>query len=113
MHVAENTILGKTFMGQFGRGRELFNFSMSRVYDVDFMNEEDLLTLFNTDDLSHSPSESEMKGIWEGVLVSDLAVTPSPQVFCFDYEGGPFDMRYSFTNMLQSRSEVSVTDRLH
>lgn len=110
--VDENTILGKAFMGQFGRGRELFNFSMSRVYDIDFMTEEDLLTLFNSDDLSHAPSESEMKGTWEGMLVSDSAVTPRAQIFYFDYEDGLLDMRYSFANMLQGRSDVSVTDRL-
>ena len=56
--VDENTMLGKAFMGPFGRGRELFNFSMSRVYDIEFMTEEDLLTLFNTKELSHIPSES-------------------------------------------------------
>jgi choline dehydrogenase-like flavoprotein len=110
--VDENTILGKAFMGQFGKGRELFNFSMSRIYDVDFMTEEDLLALFNSNDLSHPPTESEMKGTWEGMLVSDSAVTPRAQIFYFEYEDGLFDMRYSFANMLQGRSDVSITDRL-
>ena len=45
-------------MGPIGRGRELFNFSMSREYDIDFMTEEDLITLFNSQELSHTPSES-------------------------------------------------------
>jgi choline dehydrogenase-like flavoprotein len=110
--VDENTILGKAFMGPFGRGRELFNFSMSRVYDVDFMTEEDLLTFFNSNELSHAPSESEMKGTWEGMLVSDSAVTPRAQIFYFECEDGLIDMRYSFANMLRGRSDVSVTDRL-
>jgi len=110
--VDENTILGKAFMGPFGRGRELFNFSMSRVYDVDFMTEDDLLTFFNTNELSHVPSESEMKGTWEGMLVSDSAVTPRAQIFYFDCEDGLIDMRYSFANMLHGRSDVSITDRL-
>jgi choline dehydrogenase-like flavoprotein len=110
--VDENTILGKAFMGPFGRGRELFNFSMSRVYDVDFMTEVDLLTLFNSKELSHVPSETEMKGVWEGMLVSDSAVTPRAQIFYFDYEDGQIDMRYSFANMLHGRSDISITDRL-
>ncbi len=45
--VDENTILGKAFLGPFGKGRELFNFSMSRLYDVEFMTEQDLYTLFS------------------------------------------------------------------
>lgn len=110
--VDENTILGKAFMGPFGRGRELFNFSMSRVYGIDFMTEEDLLTLFNNNELSHVPSETEMKGTWEGMLVSDSAVTPRAQIFYFDCEDGLIDMRYSFANMLRGRSDLSVTDRL-
>ncbi len=110
--VDDNTILGKAFFGPMDRGRELFNFSMSRVYDIEFMSEEDLYTLFDSDDLSHTPTESEMKGTWEGMLVSDSAVTPRAQIFYFDYEDGLFDMRYSFANMLQGRSDVRVTDRL-
>ena len=107
-----NTVLGKAFMGPLGGGRELFNFSMSRVYDVDFMTEEDLLTLFNTKELSYIPNETEMKGTWEGMLVSDSAVTPRTQIFHFDYEDGLIDMRYSFANMLHGRSDISITDRL-
>ncbi len=110
--VNENTMLGKAFMGPLGRGRELFNFSMSRVYDIEFMTEEDLLTLFNSKGLSHTPNETEMKGSWEGMLVSDSAVTPRAQIFHFDYEDGLIDMRYSFANMLQGRSDISITDRL-
>jgi len=85
---------------------------MSRVYDVDFMSEGDLLTLFNTKELSHVPSETEMKGVWEGMLVSDSAITPRAQIFYFDYEDGQIDMRYSFANMLRGRSDISITDRL-
>ena len=110
--VNENTMLGKAFMGPLGRGRELFNFSMSRVYDIEFMTEEDLLTLFNTKELSRIPNEAEMKGSWEGMLVSDSAVTPRAQIFHFDYEDGLIDMRYSFANMLQGRSDIHITDRL-
>lgn len=110
--VDENTIIGKAFMGQFGRGRELFSFSMSRVYDLDFMTETDLMTIFNSKDLSHVPTAKEMAGRWEGMLVSDSAVTPHTFVFNFDYEDGEIDMRYSFANMLQGRSDVTVTGRL-
>jgi choline dehydrogenase-like flavoprotein len=110
--VDENTILGKAFIGPFGKGRELFNFSMSRVYDIEFMTENDLFTLFNNKDLSHIPTESEVKGVWEGMLVSDSAVTPRTQIFYFDYEDGQIDMRYSFANMLRGRSNINITDRL-
>jgi choline dehydrogenase-like flavoprotein len=110
--VDENTILGKAFLGPFGRGRELFNFSMSRIYDIEFMTEQDLNILFNDKDLSHVPTEMEVKGIWEGMLVSDSAVTPRTQIFYFDYEDGQIDMRYSFANMLTGRSDVSITDRI-
>jgi choline dehydrogenase-like flavoprotein len=110
--VDENTIIGKAFLGSFGRGVELFNFSMSRVYDVDFMTEDDLLTLFKNDELSHIPKEDELAGVWEGMLVSDSAITPRSQLFYFDYEDGEIDMRYSFANILQGRSDVRITDSL-
>lgn len=110
--VDDNTIIGKAFLGQFGRGRELFSFSMSRVYDVDFMTEDDLNTIFASDELSHVPSAGEMRGVWEGMLVSDSAVTPRTQVFYFDHEDGEIDMRYSFANMLRGRSDVSLSDTL-
>jgi choline dehydrogenase-like flavoprotein len=110
--VDENTIVGKAFLGSYGRGVELFNFSMSRVYDVDFMTEDDLLTLFRSDELSHKPSEEELAGVWEGMLVSDSAVSPRSQLFYFNYEDGEIDMRYSFANMLQGRSDVKITDSL-
>lgn len=110
--VDENTMLGKAFLGQFGRGRELFSFSMSRVYDVDFMTEDDLDTIFNSSELSHVPSASEIRGTWEGMLVSDSAVSPRTQVFYFDYQDGVIDMRYSFANMLRGRSDVSISDTL-
>jgi choline dehydrogenase-like flavoprotein len=110
--VDENTIIGKAFLGSFGRGVELFNFSMSRIYDVDFMTEDDLLTLFRSEELSHKPKEEELAGVWEGMLVSDSAITPRSQLFYFNYEDGELDMRYSFVNMLQGRSDVRITDSL-
>ncbi|MCI0558132.1 MAG: GMC family oxidoreductase [Nitrososphaera sp.] len=110
--VDENTIIGKAFLGSFGRGRELFNFSMSRSYDIDFMTEQDLLTLFQSNELSRMPTESELVGVWEGMLVSDSAVSPRSQLFYFNYEDGEVDMRYSFANMLRGRSDVTITDTL-
>ena len=110
--VDENTIIGKAFLGSFGRGIELFNFSMSRVYAVDFMTEDDLLTIFRSDELSHKPKEEELAGVWEGMLVSDSAITPRSQLFYFNYEDGEIDMRYSFANILQGRSDLRITDSL-
>jgi len=110
--VDENTIIGKAFLGRFGRGRELFNFSMSRVYDVDFMTEQDLLAIFNDSKLSFTPSGKEIAGAWEGMLVSDSAVTPRTQLFRFDHEDGEIDMRYSFANMLRGISDTSVTNQI-
>ena len=107
--VDENTIIGKAFLGSFAKGRELFSFSMSREYDVNFLTEADLLTLFESDELSHKPSEQELVGTWEGMLVSDSAVSPRSQLFYFNYEDGEIDMRYSFANMLTGRSDV-LTD---
>jgi choline dehydrogenase-like flavoprotein len=110
--VDENTIIGKAFLGSYGRGIELFNFSMSRVYDVDFMTEDDLLTIFGSDELTHKPKEEELAGVWEGMLVSDSAISPRSQLFYFNYEDGEMDMRYSFANILQGRSDVRITDSL-
>ncbi|MGE5684785.1 MAG: GMC family oxidoreductase, partial [Nitrososphaerota archaeon] len=104
--VDENTIVGKAFLGPFGKGRELFSFSMSRVYDVNFLTENDLMMLFNSNELSHKPSEKELKGTWEGMLVSDSSLSPRSQLFYFNYEDGELDMRYSFANMLRGRSDV-------
>jgi choline dehydrogenase-like flavoprotein len=108
--VDENTIVGKAFLGQFGRGRELFSFSMSKIYDVDFLTKQDLLTLFHNDELSHKPKEKELVGKWEGMLVSDSSLSPRSQVFYFDYEDGEIDMRYSFANMLHGRSDITITE---
>jgi hypothetical protein len=107
--VDENTIIGKAFLGPFAKGRELFSFSMSRIYDVNFLTEADLLTLFHSEHLSHKPSEKELVGTWEGMLVSDSSVSPRSQIFYFNYEDGEIDMRYSFANMLTGRSDV-ITD---
>ncbi|MGI0034041.1 MAG: GMC family oxidoreductase N-terminal domain-containing protein [Nitrososphaeraceae archaeon] len=104
--VDENTIIGKAFLGPFGKGRELFSFSMSRVYDINFLTENDLMTLFNSNELSHKPIEKELAGTWEGMLVSDSSLSPRSQLFYFNYEDGELDMRYSFANMLRGRSDV-------
>jgi len=104
--VDENTIIGKAFLGPFGKGRELFSFSMSRVYDINFLTENDLMTLFNSNELSHKPAEKELAGTWEGMLVSDSSLSPRSQLFYFNYEDGELDMRYSFANMLRGRSDV-------
>jgi hypothetical protein len=76
------------------------------------MTERDLLTLFGSDELSHVPSERELVGIWEGMLVSDSAVSPRSQLFYFNYEDGEVDMRYSFANMLRGRADVSISGTL-
>ena len=108
--VDENTIIGKAFLGQFGKGIELFSFSMSKVYDIDFLTKQDLLTLFNSKELSHKPNEKELVGKWEGMLVSDSSLSPRSQIFYFDYEDGEIDMRYSFANMLHGRSDITITE---
>src|SRR6187431_2332860 len=106
--VDENTIIGKAFLGPFAKGRELFSFSMSRVYDVNFLTENDLMKLFHSDELSHKPSEKELAGTWEGMLVSDSSLSPRSQLFYFNYEDGEVDMRYSFANLLTGRSDVTT-----
>jgi len=108
--VDENTIIGKAFLGQFRKGIELFSFSMSKVYDIDFLTKQDLLTFFHSDELSHKPTEKELVGRWEGMLVSDSSLTPRSQIFYFDYEDGEIDMRYSFVNMLHGRSDITITE---
>jgi choline dehydrogenase-like flavoprotein len=108
--VDENTIIGKAFLGQFGKGIELFSFSMSKIYDIDFLTKQDLLTLFNSNELSHKPNEKELVGRWEGMLISDSSLSPRSQIFYFDYEDGEIDMRYSFANMLHGRSDITITE---
>ena len=53
--IDENNILGKAFLGQFGTGQLLFDFSMSKNYHINFMGEDDLSTLFYSDQYSHTP----------------------------------------------------------
>ena len=111
--VDENNILGKAFMGKYGRGQLMFDFSMSKIYHINFMSEEDLATLFYNDEYSHTPTKDEMIGKWEGMLVSDSFVTPRSQVFDFDYDGSEeYQMHYNFSNMLQGYSEVSANEDL-
>ena len=108
--VDKNTILGKAFFGRFGKGREMFSFSMSRVYDIHFLTEDDLLTIFNNDKLSYKPNKKELVGKWEGMLVSDSAISPRSQIFTFTYEDGELDMKYKFANMLSGRSDISFIE---
>ena len=108
--VDKDTILGKAFFGRFGKGREMFSFSMSRVYDIHFLTEDDLLTIFNNDKLSYKPNKKELVGKWEGMLVSDSAISPRSQIFTFTYEDGELDMKYKFANMLSGRSDVSFIE---
>jgi hypothetical protein len=110
--IDENTIIGKAFIGEFGGGRELFNFSMSRVYDIDFLTEDDLITLFSNKEYSHIPTGSEMSGKWEGMLVSDSSLSSRSQVFQYESQDGLVDMQYSFANMLHGRSDLHVTNKL-
>ena len=111
--VDEDNILGKAFLGSFGSGQLLFDFSMSREYDISFMGEDDLATLFYNDQYSRTPTKDEMVGQWEGVLVSDSFITPRSQIFEFDYDGsGEYQMYYNFSNLIRGYSEVSVNDAL-
>jgi len=107
--VDEYHILGKAFTGSFGNGRELFSFSMSKIYSVDFMTEDDLNALFYSDIYSKTPTEKEMIGKWEGMLVSDSVVSPRSQVFEFEYDGnGKIQMKYNFSNLILGRSGVKI-----
>jgi hypothetical protein len=81
---------------------------MSRRYDINFLTEQDLMTIFSNDTLSHKPSEKELVGNWEGMLVSDSSISPRSQLFYFNYEDGEMDMRYSFANMLHGRSDINL-----
>ncbi|MGI9565680.1 MAG: GMC family oxidoreductase N-terminal domain-containing protein [Nitrosopumilus sp.] len=111
--VDENNILGKAFLGQFGTGQLLFDFSMSKNYHINFMGEDDLSTLFYNDQYSHTPTQDEMAGEWEGVLVSDSFVSPRSQLFDFSYDGsGEYQMHYNFANLIQGFSEVSANSDL-
>ena len=111
--VDENNILGKAYMGKYGRGQLLFDFSMSKKYHINFMGEDDLATLFYNDQYSHTPTKDEMVGKWEGMLVSDSFVTPRSQIFAFDYDGsGEYQMHYNFSNLIQGYSEVAAREDL-
>jgi len=67
-------------LGEYPKGRQLFDFSMSKTYDIEFMGEDDLNAIFYSDSTSKTPTENEMKGKWEGMLVSDSFVTPRSQI---------------------------------
>ena len=109
--VDKNHILGKAYLGEFGRGRLLFDFSMSKEYSMEFMGEDDLNALFYSNDYSKTPTKHEMVGKWEGMLVSDSFVTPRSQIFDFNYNGeGEYNMHYNFGNLLRGFSDVSPRD---
>ena len=111
--VDKNNILGKAFLGKFGRGQLLFDFSMSKTYHINFMGEDDLATLFYNDEYSHAPTKDEMIGKWEGLLVSDSFVSSRSQIFDFDYDGsGEYQMHYNFSNLIRGYSEVSANNVL-
>ncbi len=109
--VDKDHIIGKAYMGSFGRGRLLFDFSMSKKYSIEFMGEDDLDAMFYDDDISHTPTKNEMVGKWEGMLVSDSFVTPRSQIFDFNYNGeGDYKMHYNFANLLRGFSEVTIRE---
>jgi len=111
--IDENTILGKAFLGQFGRGQLLFDFSMSKKYHIDFMGEDDLSTLFYSEKYSHTPTKDEMVGRWEGMLVSDSFVSPRSQIFDFEYDGsGEYQMHYNFAGLIGGYSDISANKDL-
>ena len=111
--VDENNILGKAFLGRYGAGQLLFDFSMSKDYHISFMGEDELSTLFYSDEYSHTPTKDEMVGEWEGALVSDSFVTPRSQLFDFSYDGsGEYKMHYNFGNLIQGFSEVTANNSL-
>ena len=111
--VDENTILGKAFLGQFGRGQLLFDFSMSKKYHIDFMGEDDLSTLFYSEKYSHTPTKDEMVGRWEGMLVSDSFVSPRSQIFDFEYDGSDeYQMYYNFAGLIGGYSDISANKDL-
>jgi hypothetical protein len=106
--VDKDHIIGKAYVGRFGSGRLLFDFSMSKEYNIEFMGEDDLNALFYSDELSHTPTKNEMVGKWEGMLVSDSFVTPRSQIFDFNYNGeNEYNMHYNFANLLRGFSDVS------
>ena len=111
--VDEDNILGKAFLGRYGAGQLLFDFSMSKNYHISFMGEDELSTLFYNDEYSHTPTKDEMVGQWEGALVSDSFVTPRSQLFDFRYDGsGEYKMHYNFGNLIQGFSEVHTSNDL-
>lgn len=70
------------------------------------------MTIFNSDHLSHEPTQKELLGNWEGMLVSDSTLSPKSQIFYFNCEDGIIEMKYTFANMLSGQSDVSIKDRL-
>ena len=104
--VNEDVILGKAFLGNPQKGREMMTFSMARKYPLEFMTEEDHTMLYGK--MKKPGSLDNLVGIWEGQLVSDSRITQP--VFTFRYY---FDSDrklrndYLFSGVLSGTAEVT------
>ena len=106
--VDDDTIIGKAFIGIPPLGRHILTFSMSRMYNVDFMTEQDHETIY--EQYARAPTPDEIIGRWTGRLVSDSAVTPVVQVFTYTYDIiGKLRMDYVFGDLLRGTSRVVLT----
>jgi hypothetical protein len=107
--VDKDVVLGKAFLGVPPFGIQILNFSMSRNYSADFMNEEDHQTIYQ--EYAKAPSGSEVIGKWNGKLVSDSSLTPVTQEFNYTEDNaGKLQMEYTFGGLLRGISKVVLTE---
>jgi hypothetical protein len=107
--INEDLILGKAFFGIPPFGNQIFIFSLSRRYSVDFMTKEDHEIIYQQY-ASAPTSDKEVIGRWYGKLVSDDELTPVIQVFTYTEDNiGKLQMQYTFGGLLRGISTITLT----
>ncbi|HYT17165.1 MAG TPA: GMC family oxidoreductase [Thermoplasmata archaeon] len=108
--VNQNILLGKAFLIEPKRGREVLTFSMARRYPFEFMTTEDHAMLY---DRMTKPDLETMVGVWDGQLVSDSAWTDPLFRFRYYFDGPTLKNDYVFNRTLAGTAVVNeVEDHL-
>jgi uncharacterized protein YndB with AHSA1/START domain len=106
--VAQDTVVGKSFVGKYPSGRVWVNFTMARRYSFDFMSPQDHRELFEK--YGKEPDVNVISGEWEGRMVSNASLTPPLFRFWYSVDSsGKVSCKWNFMNILKGNSKIVMT----
>jgi len=106
--VAQDTVVGKSFVGKYPSGKLWLNFTMARRYSFDFMSPQDHRELFEK--YGREPDVSMISGEWEGRMVSNASLIPPLFRFWYSVDSsGKVSCKWNFMNILKGNSKIEMT----